>query len=143
MGESDGGGIVTPDERATLKAQIEEKYSWYDRGSRWWSTAHHSSLYLAAGLSGASALLLKLDSLKQWHYATDVAAVASAVAALLGTIAASGGFERKWRANRLSRGKVEELRIDLADDSADAKTMRDRLKAIIVAEDQAVVGSSR
>src|SRR5215813_924488 len=128
------GGIVTPEEKTQLKAQPDEKYAWYNKGSRWWSAAHHSSLYLAAGFSAASALMLKLDSLKQWQYITDVAATVSAVAALLGTFAASGGFERKWRANRISRGKIEELRIDLTDDSADAKAVRERLKAIIEAQ---------
>jgi hypothetical protein len=71
------------------------------------------------------------------------AATASSVAALLGTIAASGGFERKWRANRISRGRIEELQIDLTDDSADAKSVRERLKSIMAAEDEAIVGNGK
>jgi len=134
---------VTPEERAWLVDKIEKRKTRYDRGSHWWSVAHHSSLYLAAGFSAASALLLKLDSLRHWHYATDVAATASSVAALLGTIAASGGFERKWRANRISRGRIEELEIDLQNDSADAKSVRERLKAIMAAEDEAIVGNGK
>jgi len=58
------GGIVTPEEKTQLKVQLDEKYAWYNKGSRWWSSAHHSSLYPAAGFSAASALMLKLDSLK-------------------------------------------------------------------------------
>jgi len=80
---------------------------------------------------------------KQWQYITDVPATVSAVAALLGTFAASGGFERKWRANRISRGKIEELRIDLTADSADAKAVRERFKAIIEAQGQAIAGISK
>jgi hypothetical protein len=134
---------VSVDERALLAKQIEQKYSWYDRGSRMWSIAHHSSLYLGAILSAAAALVLKMDFLKGRSYTTDLAASGAAIASLLSTIAAAGGFDRKWRANRISRGKVDELRIDLSDQNADLKAIRDRLKAIIDAHDQGIAGMTK
>jgi hypothetical protein len=48
---------VTPEERARLEEKIDEMSKWYNRGSHWWSVAHYSSLYFAAGFSAASALL--------------------------------------------------------------------------------------
>ena len=134
---------MSADERGLLAKQLNEKYCWYDKGSRWWSTAHHSSLYFGAAFSATAALLLKLDFMKAWPYTTDLAAAIAAVAALLGTFAASGGFDRKWRANRMSRGKIEELRIDLMDPDADLKSLRERFKAIIEAHDQAIAGMSK
>ena len=134
---------MNTDARAELTKQLDEKYCWYDKGSRWWSTAHHSSLYLGAAFSGIAALLLKLDFLKDWSHTTDLAAAIAAAAALLGTFAASGGFDRKWRANRISRGRIEELRIDLTDPDVDLKSVRDRLKSIIEAHDQAIAGMTK
>jgi hypothetical protein len=127
-------------ERRALKLEVDRHRRWYDLGSRLWSTAHHGSLFLAAALSAAAALILKLDSLAEWSGRTDLAATVSALAALLGTLAASGGFQRKWRANRQGRGKLDQLLIDLSADGADATKARAELKEIIAHEDQAVLG---
>jgi hypothetical protein len=61
-------------------------------------------------------------------------------AAALSALAATGGFDRKWRANRLSRGRLDELRIDFMDSNADLRIIRERLKNIIRMHDQEVLG---
>ena len=122
-----------------LKDLLYRRRRWYDRGSRLWSTAHHGSLFLAAVLSAASALTLKLDTLARWPERTDLAATLSALAALLGTLAAGGGFQRKWQANRQARGKLDQLIIDQAN-GADANKVGEALKGIIEHEDKSILG---
>jgi hypothetical protein len=131
---------VTEHERADLRKQLEEKYNWYKRGSHLWSAAHHGSLYVAAILSAGAALVLKLSILQDWTLREDVSAAAAAAAALLGTLAASGGFDLQWRANRISRDKIDELRIDLTDDATSLHDIRTRLKAVVDAHARAIVG---
>lgn len=134
---------MTNEERAALEAQITEKYRWYNTGSKMWSFAHHASLYLAAILSATSALVLKIGSLKiEAAFRNDTAAICAAAAALLATLASAGGFSRKWEANRIGRGQIEELQIDITAADADGARIRERLKQIIENQDRGVVGRS-
>lgn len=125
--------------RRELTLEVDKYYRRFDTGCRWWSTAHHGSLFLAALLSVAAALLLKLESLQELQTRADIAAILAAVAGLLGTIAATGGFQRKWRANRLSRGRISQLQIDLTDAGADLTAIRAELKSILTAHDNSIV----
>jgi hypothetical protein len=131
---------MTEPERNSLEEEIHRQYRWFNTGSRFWSTAHHGSLYLAAILSGSSALVLKVDSLKAIVSQPDFAAVLSAISALLGTLAAAGGFQRKWQANRMNRGDLEQLLVDLGDPAVDANVLRSRLKEIIERHNKAITG---
>jgi hypothetical protein len=99
-------------------------------------------LYLAAMLSGASALTLTLESLRDLTFRADVAAVFSAVAALLGTLAAAGSFQRKWQANRLSRSRMDQLLIDVADPKAESTRVLEELNAVLASHDRAITGRS-
>jgi len=73
---------------------------------------------------------------------TDVSALLAAVGTLVTAVTAFAGFERKWRANRLSRGRMNQLRIDLMDPAADLAAIRSGLKAVLEAEDREVLGIS-
>ena len=125
-----------------LTELIERHRRRFDIGSRSWSVAHHGSLYLAAMLSGAAALILALDSLRDLAFRADVAAVFSAIAALLGTLAAAGSFQRKWQANRLSRSRMDQLLIDVSDPAAESTRVLNELKAAIASHDRAITGRS-
>ena len=66
-----------------------------------WSSAHHLSLFgsiICSILAGVQIQIFKNP---------DIASVLTAMAAVLTGIAASGGFERKWRSKRLSRSKAD------------------------------------
>jgi hypothetical protein len=83
-------------------------------GSRLWSVAHNGCIFLSVILSAAAALVLKLDFFRGKAYQNDVAASCAALAAVLVLIDTSGGFNRKWIANRATRASLQELKIDLA-----------------------------
>lgn len=76
-----------------------------------------------------------------FNFKTDIAAGASAFAALLTAIAAASGFSRKWQANRISRGKIEQLQIDMSEPGVDLKQVRKELKDIIAKHDEKIVAS--
>src|SRR6476620_5804529 len=135
---------MNDDERKFLSDQIAEKFAWFNRGSRNWSFVFNWSLAAAALLSAAAAIVLKITLLQEYigaDGAKDIAACAAAAATVITALAAGGGFGRKWQANRVSRGRIERLRICLSDPEADAKKIRSELADIIQKHDEAIIGS--
>ena len=95
-------------------------------------------LYVSSALSAAAAVMLKIEVAKA--YANDASAICAAVAALLTTLIAGGGFSRKWRTNRIARGKISQLLIDVDDPGSDLGKIRNQLKQVINDEDEAIIG---
>jgi hypothetical protein len=132
----------TFDERADLEQQIEDwRKRWY-RGQRAWSVAHHGALF------GASVLSAAVGSIVQVGGETIVGLPAKAlstlmafVAASLAAIAGAGGFDRKWRANRLSRGTLDGLLIDLRNPHSNTSQIRSKLKETIRLHDEEILGA--
>jgi hypothetical protein len=133
---------MTSDERKLLESEVERQYKWYDFGSHFWSFSHHAALFTAAILSAASALILKINpnTSNFGDVNVNISASFSAVAALTATLTAAGGFSRKWQANRISRGSINELRIDLTDPDCDPVKIRNTLKCIIEKHDRTILG---
>ena len=48
---------------------------------------------------------------------------------------------RKWQSNRVSRGRIDRLKIELSDPNVDAGRIRLELDDIIKKHDEAIVGS--
>ena len=70
-----------------------------------------------------------------------LASILTSIAAVLTGIAASGGFEKKWRSNRLSRSAADRMLIDIkCDDDADINRIREQYKLAIEKHDSEVVG---
>lgn len=132
LSESDGA------ERKQLREQLLKKYEWYDKGTRAWSSAYNVSLFLSAGLSTTAAVVLKVLSNQR---AQNISTICAAVAALLTTYIAGGGFGRKWKANRLARSSIAQLLIDIDDPKADLAQIRLRLKATMQTEDEGIIGT--
>jgi hypothetical protein len=105
-----------------------------------WGFTYPLSLYTSAIASAGAGLVLKLDFLKGSPHQTDWAAVLAGSAAIISTITAVGGFNRKWFVNRSSRSGIELLRIDLSDPSVDGNYIRNRLKEIILKHDEGIDG---
>ena len=84
-------------------------------------------------------LVLQLKTLP-WAPDTraDVAAVLAMIASFLGAIIASGGFERKWRINRLTKSTLEQLQISLMDPEADPAKIRKELKSMTLRRDTTI-----
>jgi hypothetical protein len=55
-------------------------------------------------------------------------------------MAAAGGFERKWRSNRLSRTRIDGLLMYIEEDSPNFADLTNQLKEIIVKHDMEIVG---
>jgi len=70
------------------------------------------------------------------------AAVLTTLAAALTAIATAGGFERKWRSNRLSRSDIDCLLIDLEAQGANFDALSVELKKIIARHDMEIVKDS-
>jgi hypothetical protein len=132
-------------EADALRAELKKWRDGFQAGSKAWSLAHHVTAYGAAILSVAVGFIVQrpetwtLGGISRDSLSTCLALLA----ALLATIAATGGFERKWHSNRLSRSKVDLLELDLLDPSPDFRAIRAELKLIIASHDRAIIGLLR
>ncbi len=99
---------------------------------------------MSALLSALATLVLKSEWIQTLvvTYRDDVAAGLAAAATLVTTLAASGGFGRKWQANRRSRGRMDQVKIDFSNPKADPEKIREELKNIIKEHDDSIIGSA-
>lgn len=109
-----------------------------------WSGVYWGFTFLAAVMSGLSALVLKLETLVANEGAKkDLAAALSVSAALLVTIATSGDFQRKWQANREAAADLERAGYQLlASDATDHRRWLGRIGEILHRRHLAIVGAS-
>jgi hypothetical protein len=121
-------------DKAMLKQEAEKWREWFHKGQRGWSVAHHTSTYGAIICSITAGGLLQLSPAP-----VGWAALLTSCAAALSSIAAAGGFQRKWRSNRLSRSKVDGLLLDIEMDGASIPDLARQLKEIIGEHDREVV----
>ncbi|MDQ3820029.1 MAG: hypothetical protein M3247_03930 [Thermoproteota archaeon] len=126
--------------RSKLNERIDKYYEWYGAASRKWGIIYHWSLYFSAALSAYAALSLKLDFLKSTSYQNDFPALLAGTAAVLTTIVASGGLDRRYRIFRASRGSVEKLRVEILKPDADLNAINSKLQEIIQKNTEAITG---
>ncbi|GAB4087565.1 hypothetical protein [Hydrogenophaga soli] len=121
-------------DKAMLKQEAEKWREWFHKGQKGWSVAHYTATYGAILCSIAAGGLLQLSP-------TSVgwAALLTSCAAALSSIAAAGGFQRKWRSNRLSRSQVDGLLLDIEADDANIPDLARQLKELIAEHDREVV----
>src|SRR5580704_13366578 len=105
-----------------LRSEVKKWRALFYNGQRLWSIAHHTALFGAVLCSVVVAALLQSSPGN-----AGIATVFTSVAAALSGIAASGGFDRKWRSNRLSRSRLDGLLIDLDGDSPDLQALAAQL----------------
>lgn len=118
-----------------LNQEATKWHDWFQKGQKSWSVAHHVTVFgsiICSVLAGA-VLQVKSSDL------AGFAAVLTTIAAALTSLAAAGGFERKWRSNRLSRSRVDCLLIDLQADSPNISELAAQLKDIIAKHDLDIV----
>ena len=130
---------MTNEERAELTTMVERKYNEYRSGAKSWSGVYHGCLFISIIASAVATLFLKLEILKN-TYQSDIAASLALLAAILTAMTAEGGFNRKWRANRVSRSLTEQLRTDTSDPAIDGAQIRKRLNEIIRRHDEGIIG---
>ncbi|HEY0458035.1 MAG TPA: DUF4231 domain-containing protein [Pyrinomonadaceae bacterium] len=125
-----------------LKTEISKRRARHEKGQRQWSFIHHASTFGAVILSLVAAAISQAKDWKPETLSRDsIIAVVSLIAAILAALAAKGNFERKWKANRMTRSKLDALWLDTLDVNADELKLRTELKRIINEHDITVTGN--
>lgn len=132
---------MSDDQRAELQREVDVWRRHFNLGCKLWSAANHGALLVATFSTAAAAVLLKtnLPSMAA-SQKSDWAALLAIVGSFITGISTFAGADRKWRANRLGRGKMNQLRIDLMDPAANLAAVRAALKDALEAEDKHVLG---
>lgn len=121
-------------DKAVFKGEATKWHDWFYSAQKSWSIAHHITVFGSIICSVGAGALLQIKSVDV-GYAT----ILTTVAAALSSIAAAGGFERKWRNNRLSRSRVDGLLIDIEGEAPNIQDLANQLKDIIAKHDQEIV----
>ena len=135
----DGGTVLTPEQTQKFESRLNERSEWYGKGRRQWSFAHHSTLYISVISSAAAAIIPQLQGFTNEALQKNLTSILAGLAAVLISLGTAGNFGRKWRANRISKGKAEQLEGELigrAPTSADIN----RLGQIELDHDKALLG---
>lgn len=114
-----------------ISAWREQRY----KAQKLWSLVHHLALFGSVISSVIAGTLIQLEY-------SGMAMVGTTIAAVLSGIAASGGFERKWRSNRISRSHADCLLVELDRQDVDLASVRQRFIAAIEKHDLEVVGET-
>jgi hypothetical protein len=127
----------------TFSEDVTNKCKRFNWGAKMWSLAHHGVLFGSAIASASAAVIVQLQDvpIRVPLSPTDLSTLLAALAALLATTAAVGGFERKWRANRVSRTRMELLRERLEANVIDIEKALDEYSCILNKHDAAIGGS--
>jgi hypothetical protein len=125
------------EEKEHLKKSITDWRNARRAAQKRWSGVHHLSLFGSIICSVAATAQIQIFD----H--PNFASLLTAVAAVLTGIAASGGFERKWRSNRLSRSKGDCLLIDVMSEDADLIEIKRQYKSAIEKHDLEIVGDKK
>ena len=130
-------------EQHDLKERVARDLSDATLWTKLWSAVHHSFLFGGAVLSAVAAIVLQLELPISEISATNLATLIAGAAALTSTIAASGGFARKWRTNRLIKVRLLQLEIDLINPEVESANVRQDLKDITQLRYDGIVGPER
>ena len=113
----------------------DERY----KGQKNWSFIHHFSLFGSIAMSLVAAIAVQLS----FSDSSTLATIAAAIAAALTGLATSGGFESKWRSNRVSRSAADILLIQLTSPEADLDSIRRKFIEICEGHDQEIVAKRK
>lgn len=122
-------------DKNTFKYEATKWHAWFYKGQKNWSVIHHATVFGSIICSVSAGALLQVKGPDMTGFAT----ILTSIAAALTSLGVSGGFERKWRSNRLSRSLVDGLLIDIEAESPDINDLADQLKDIIARHDQEIV----
>jgi hypothetical protein len=120
--------------KVTVNKDLADATLW----TKLWSGVHHGFLFGGAILSASAAVLLQIKPEQ-----TLLATVLAGTAALTTTLAASGGFERKWKANRLIKVRLLQLEIDLLNPGVKPDSIRQALKDLYEIRYYGIVGADQ
>src|SRR5438874_2028622 len=73
---------------------------------------------------------------------TEITPTTDAIASVVGVISVSGAFAQKWRTNRLTKGTLERIEIDLMDPNCDSRKLLEELNEMKRIHHLAIAGES-
>lgn len=123
--------IASQDFRSTLMSELERHQERTRWGAKRWNSTYYFSLFGSILFAALAALLPKIEILGDGFLKRDLPSILAAMAALLTTVMHAGSFERRWRASRELRVRVQALRMELLDPDSDAKKILRRLQWVI------------
>jgi len=128
-----------------IREEVTRLQRCHYRGQRLWSFVHHFTTFGAAILC---LIVATLSQQKDWEPTifrvsrNTLIATLSLIAGVLSALAARGGFERKWTANRLTRSKLYQLSLDMLGNVDSPLMFKETIKRIIAEHDAAIVGTT-
>lgn len=125
---------MTKDE---FKLQANRWRDWFQKGQKNWSFLYYSSVYGSIICSIAAGAFLQFKSFD--YNLPAISSILTTIAAALTSLSAASGFQRKWRSNRLSRSRVDELLLDVEAEAPDIPDLTRQLKEIIARHDEEIV----
>lgn len=115
--------------RQALDKRIKDRFKKFDDAKKLWSKCYNFSLFGSILFSAMAALALKLNAIDE-SSRSDLGAVLATFAAILGTMTAAGGFERRYRAARQGKTALFNLRLQLDDPRADLDAVNEKLQKV-------------
>lgn len=127
-------------EMKRLWEQIDQRWRWNHMGSRYWSAAYHTAFGVAAVLSGIVAAISGQERLLYGIInSSTLISLLLLLSAVLTTVGAFAGFERKWRSNRRTRELLWILRMDCEASDASPDAIRSRLQSIVMQHEDSMM----
>lgn len=122
-----------------LDRDILKWHRFYRRGEVSWSIAHYTTVFgaILCSVIAGTVLVFSQDAESGKHWGTFWTSIAAA----LGSIGVAGGFQAKWRSNRLSRSQIDCIAIDLLGASPDLPGLAAQLKKVIAQHDLEIVST--
>jgi hypothetical protein len=103
-----------------LNKELMAWHKWFNSGSKQWGLAYHFCLYGTTIITLLIGFLTQIDFEYFWGIPKNILiALLAFFAAGFSSLIAKGGLDRKWKSNRINRGKIEQLQLDLLMDGPD------------------------
>ena len=119
-------------DKASIKQELIKWRKFYHNGQRCWSVAYYGAVYASIASSVIATIFLQSDH-------EQFATIFTTAAAALTSLSVSGGFERKWRSNRLSRCRMDLLLLDIESNAPDLDNIISQIKETISKHDAEIV----
>jgi hypothetical protein len=107
------GTVLTSEQKEKFESKLRQQTEWYGRGQRLWSLTHHATLFISALSSAAAAVIPQLEGFASGTVQKNLTSILAGSATVLISLNTAGSFGKKWRANRVSKSKVEQLSGEL------------------------------
>jgi hypothetical protein len=128
-------------ERSELREYVAAALRDEARWTRARSALHHCFLFGAAILRGRCRSYATAQNPRSCRAKScGLGTVFATLASLIGVISVSGGFARRWRANRMTKAALEQIEIDLMDPNCDPGKIRAELAEMKRIHHLAIVG---